>query len=312
MKVSIIIPAYNMEHYIKRTLQSCQCQTYSDIEIIVIDDGSTDATCEVIAAFDDSRIIKLKQTNRGVSAARNHGLRRATGNCCIFLDGDDWLEPNAVKLLVEAYERENCFIISSFKDAYLNNDSIQIDNESSEIGAEAHINWSGYSTSSRPYFHLKSSCYKLFDMKILRANSIYFDETITHGEDGLFVCQYLKNIEELYYLPKQLWVILNRPNSASRSRFNSSQLSMIRAVNRMEEISSTEADKEYFRCYKCERVYYFSWQFILSENRDPQNINKIGQMLRENEHRFLSGKAKLRWKAKYFFMLLWYAYHDHK
>ena len=312
MRVSIIIPAYNMENYISRTLQSCVCQEYSNIEIITVDDGSIDQTCKVIDTFDDPRIVKLTQPNKGVSAARNLGLRIATGDCCIFLDGDDWLEPNAIKCLVEAYEREKCFIISTYKDAYLKNNMIQLDNSGDMLGVAEHITWAGYAKSYCSYFHLQSSCYKLFDMQIIRNNGIYFDETITHGEDGLFVCQYLKYTKELYYLPKQLWVILNRPNSASRSQFNPTQLSMFCAIDQMEAISMTEADKDYFRCYRCERIYYFGWKLITSENRDPKIIERMSRMLQNNVHRFFFGKQKLRWKAKYLFMLLWYACHTHK
>lgn len=309
MKVSIIIPAYNMEHYIRRTLQSCISQIYSDIEIIVVNDGSTDRTTDIIATFNDPRIVKLTQVNKGVSAARNYGLQEATGNCCIFLDGDDWLEENAIELLVETYEREKCFVISTYKDAYLDANTIRVDNRSGVLETSEHVIWNGYATSYRSYYNLRSSCYKLFDIQILRNNNIYFNETITHGEDGLFVCRYLQNIKELYYLPKQLWVILNRPNSASRSQFNSAQLSMFQAIDQMIAISKTEEDKEYFTCYKSERAYYFGWRFIISKNRDPIITRKMERILKDNAHKFIFGKAKPRWKIKYLFMLGWYAFH---
>lgn len=194
--------------------------------------------------------------------------------------------------MVETYEREKCFVISTYKDAYLDANTIRVDNRSGVLETSEHVIWNGYATSYRSYYNLRSSCYKLFDIQILRNNNIYFNETITHGEDGLFVCRYLQNIKELYYLPKQLWVILNRPNSASRSQFNSAQLSMFQAIDQMIAISKTEEDKEYFTCYKSERAYYFGWRFIISKNRDPIITRKMERILKDNAHKFIFGKAK--------------------
>ena len=313
MKVSIIIPAYNVENYIGRTLKSCVEQSYSDIEVVVVNDGSTDKTAEIIDKITDVRVVKLTQANQGVSVARNHGLEMATGNFCIFLDGDDWLETNAVKCLVETYEREKCFTISTYKDAFLKDDSAVkiIDNETL-LGPEGRYCWHGYKESLKPYFCMNSSCYKLYDLDIIRKNRLFFDSTIQNGEDGLFVFQYLQYVNDIYYLPDQLWVILNRPDSASRKPFNPAQMSIFRALDRMEKMSREEDDKNYFEWRKSERAYYLGWKLIQSENRDQKIIDEVNQELKRGKITYIFGNTKLRWKAKYFFMLLWYAYHTHK
>ena len=312
MKVSIIIPAYNVENYIGRTLKSCVEQSYPDIEVVVVNDGSTDKTAEIINGFSDVRIVKLTQNNQGVSAARNLGLQTATGEFCIFLDGDDWLETDAVKCLVEAYEREKCFTISTYKDAYLQNDTIKIVDNETPLGPEGHCTWNGYKESSKPYFRINSSCYKLYDMNIIRENGLHFDSTIQNGEDGLFVCQYLQYVNDIYYLPNQLWVILNRPDSASRKPFNPTQMSIFRALDRMGEMSQTDRDKKYFEWRKSERAYYLGWKLIQSKNQDPQVIKEVNQRLRQGWAAYIFGGTKLRWKAKYLFMLFWYACHTYK
>lgn len=97
--VSIIIPAYNYARYLDKALTSCREQTYKHLEIIVIDDGSTDNTRDVVARFPE--VVYLFQQNRGVSAARNNGLARATGAFIAFLDADDYLLPESVALRVE-------------------------------------------------------------------------------------------------------------------------------------------------------------------------------------------------------------------
>lgn len=312
MKVSIIIPAYNVENYIGRTLKSCVEQSYPDIEVVVVNDGSTDKTAEIINGFSDVRVVKLTQDNQGVSAARNLGLQTATGEFCIFLDGDDWLETDAVKCLAEAYEREKCFIISTYKDAYLQDDTIKIVDNETPLGSEGHCAWNGYAESSKPYFCMNSSCYKLYDVNIIRENGLFFDSTIQNGEDGLFVCQYLQYVNNIYYLPNQLWVILNRPDSASRRPFNSAQMSIFHALDRMEKITQTDRDKKYFEWRKSERAYYLGWKLIQSKNRDPQVIKEVNQRLRQGWATYIFGETKLRWKAKYLFMMFWYVCHTYK
>ncbi|PJA94745.1 hypothetical protein CO130_02855, partial [Candidatus Jorgensenbacteria bacterium CG_4_9_14_3_um_filter_38_10] len=86
--VSIIIPAYNAEKYIQRALESALAQTYKDIEIIVIDDGSTDKTAEIIKTYQDPRIIYFFQKNQGQGPARNNGIKKSQGEYITFLDAD--------------------------------------------------------------------------------------------------------------------------------------------------------------------------------------------------------------------------------
>lgn len=101
IKVSIIIPVYNMAKYIAKTLQSCVDQSFRNIEIIVIDDGSTDESKKEIAPFlEDNRVRLFSQVNSGVSAARNRGIEMATGDYLTFLDGDDTLALNTIEEFV--------------------------------------------------------------------------------------------------------------------------------------------------------------------------------------------------------------------
>ena len=98
-KVSVIIPAYNASEYLSQTLESVLVQTYSDFEIILVDDGSTDETDQVIAKY-SSHLNLIQQENKGLSAARNAGLNMAIGEYLVFLDADDLLTPR--KLAIQA------------------------------------------------------------------------------------------------------------------------------------------------------------------------------------------------------------------
>ena len=111
--VSIIIPVFNVEAYIRKSVQSVIDQTYTNLEIILIDDGSTDDSgriCEEIAK-NQERIIVYHQKNQGVSSARNHGIKISTGRWLMFVDPDDWLEKDAVEKLVIAGNDSNADIV---------------------------------------------------------------------------------------------------------------------------------------------------------------------------------------------------------
>ena len=113
--VTVVIPTYNYAKYLGRVLESCMRQTYGRLEIIVIDDGSTDNTEEVARSFGDGRIAYYRQTNQGVSAARNKGLGLARGDFITFLDADDFLTDDSIeeRLAIMLSDDDIHFVIST-------------------------------------------------------------------------------------------------------------------------------------------------------------------------------------------------------
>ncbi|MDR1551199.1 MAG: glycosyltransferase [Holosporaceae bacterium] len=111
-KISVIIPVYNVEKFLKRCLESIADQTLSDIEIICVNDGSIDGSLRILEEFsaEDSRVTVLHQENRGVSAARNSALAIARGEYVGFVDGDDWIELNFFEELYAAAKKYNADI----------------------------------------------------------------------------------------------------------------------------------------------------------------------------------------------------------
>jgi glycosyltransferase involved in cell wall biosynthesis len=99
-KVTVIVPAYNVADYILPCLQSVVSQTWANLDCIVVDDGSADATAAHVEALADSRIRLIRQPNAGVSAARNNGFSASDGDYVMFLDGDDALHPTAIERLI--------------------------------------------------------------------------------------------------------------------------------------------------------------------------------------------------------------------
>ena len=124
MKVSIIVAAYNIENYIKRCMDSIVSQTFKDIEIIVVNDGSTDNTSKIIESFanNDKRIKTIDKQNEGLIEARKSGLKIACGEYILFLDGDDWLHTQAIeKLYKKAIQDDSDIVLYNFYLAYDSN-----------------------------------------------------------------------------------------------------------------------------------------------------------------------------------------------
>lgn len=103
--ISIIVPIYNAERYLSQCIESIANQTYQNLQIILVDDGSTDHSREIMGQYatEDNRIVCIHQANGGVSSARNAGLDVASGKYLTFCDADDWLESNYVEKLLEAH-----------------------------------------------------------------------------------------------------------------------------------------------------------------------------------------------------------------
>ncbi len=304
--VSIIIPAYNVENYIFRGLESCINQTYKNIEILVIDDGSIDKTYEIVHKYclNDNRIKLIKKTNGGVSSARNEGLRQAKGKYVLFLDSDDWLENNTVEILINTSRKYEDLLISCDRYwLYENKDNLKkikpfknkkIDKISSE---EALIN------VGNGKYNLQSACYKIYDLNKIKRNNIFFKEDIFYGEDGLFVFEYLKIIKGMIYLPIGLWNILERRGSATQSNYNSKMLSAIDGVKKMlsYENNSLELTK-ILRLYLVQRIESIIEAIL--ESTDKTDLKKLRKVIKENKSFILKNKFPLKEKIKCIF----YAY----
>lgn len=119
-KVSVIIPVYNAEKYLRQCLDSIRMQTLREIEIICVDDGSTDLSVEILREYAkrDNRFKIITQENRGAGAARNNGLKNAVGECLSFLDADDFFEPNMLELSYKQLQRYQADFVVFNSDQY--------------------------------------------------------------------------------------------------------------------------------------------------------------------------------------------------
>ncbi|WML25158.1 glycosyltransferase family 2 protein [Neobacillus sp. OS1-33] len=199
--ISIIVPVYNVEKYINRCIESILAQTFSDFELILINDGSTDKSgtfCEYYAK-EDSRIKVIHINNGGVSNARNTGIALAQGNYLMFCDSDDYVETNWCSELYETIKQGgNILPVSGIRFVY------QIRKQKEEI---IKVFPKKESFDKGKYFETYkkglsgSLCCKIYDRKIIVENSIFFDIKVNRGEDLLFNLNYMSHMESFVTVP---------------------------------------------------------------------------------------------------------------
>ena len=219
--VSIIIPAYNTGEYIHRAIESSLRQTHNNVEVIVVDDGSKDNTLEVARSYTerDSRVRVFHKENGGVSSARNMGIREARGKYIMFLDSDDWLEDEAVEFLTNLQEQYPCMLITSGKyfAKFHNDGKIYRVKQPAKMKPQVINDINGLIGSDWGKADQQSACFKMFISDVIRSKNIFFNENLINKEDGLFVFEYLHNVNGLVFTDRALWIILDRPGSATRS-----------------------------------------------------------------------------------------------
>ena len=308
-KVSIIIPAYNVEEYIYRAIESSINQTYNNVEIIIIDDGSSDKTWNVICEYrkKDKRIIAKKQKNQGVSSARNNGLSIASGEFVIFIDSDDWIDKNCIRKLLNNMNKNESSVLISSDCKYAITNGMNIETFSSKKNYKAENRLMSYEESlicfCKSQYRLSSACYKLFDMKLIRKNNLHFEEKISYGEDGLFVYNYLKHCKGIFYYD-ELWYILDRPGSATTSKYNSKWLSAITSAEMIINDNDNHKLDKYYKLYACGRI-----SSILSgaiKSNEKENIKDIF-FLKKKMRKYITGIfAERKIKKIVYFLLLAY------
>lgn len=195
--VSVIIPCFNNAPYIRRCVESVLAQTYTDLEIIVVDDGSDDNPQQSLESISDSRLRPvIQRPHGGVSKARNAGIEAAKGEYIIFIDGDDWVEPNHVEVLMNGLKKADCSMIL-----------MQIDEPDGTINFNT-VAKSVYTSSPvicRNDFNvlfesylLSSPCNKIYRKSIIEETpSVRFNSKVSYSEDTLFNLEYFKRINSV-------------------------------------------------------------------------------------------------------------------
>lgn len=218
-KVTIVIPVYNIGKYLEKCLDSVVAQTFPDIEIIVVNDGSTDNSPEIIARYADKdpRIVVIDKPNEGLAYARKSGVEAAHGEYIQHLDGDDFLELDAIELLYrKAKEEDADMVVFPFWFDYPRTGKSK---RSIEIACEHFTNMEYFSAIALSKAHWSVCSY--LHKRSLYATGVTFHKELSYGEDVFLTTQLTYHASRISVLKsKPLLHYIIRESSITNSRFN--------------------------------------------------------------------------------------------
>lgn len=215
-KVSVIIPIYNAEKFLSLCLESIINQTYKNLEIVLVNDGSLDNSIEICRQYAerDNRIKIIDDKNRGVSYARNKGIEKATGQYILFIDSDDIVKKNYIDILVKKINKNTNLdmAVCAYEEVNLNcNKKKNYNIDNSKIALLT-------GSLKKDYYlireFLNTPWGKLYKTQIIKKHNIRFPDKCNIAEDQIFNYQYYLYVKEYIYINEPLYVYMHRKNSS--------------------------------------------------------------------------------------------------
>lgn len=277
--ISIIVPIYNVEDYIDECLKSILNQTYSNYEVIVIDDGCTDRSIEKINKYNDKRIKIISQTNRGLSAARNTGLRNSIGNYVVFLDSDDyWADKNYLKNLIDLFNKYNCDVVVGKSIRIYDNKNVYNHCKFIDYFNKSYMSIKEFLSVVINYNWIPVWLY-CFKIDILRENKIYFKEGFLH-EDEDFTLRALISCEKIAIYNSYFYGYRQRQGSITKTRSEKNISDIIKINIELQNFFNNITDKKLKRIIKeravrqiLKNIYYYDYKNINKEVKKFVLIN---------------------------------------
>lgn len=291
-KVSIIIPAYNAENTISRALESALKQTYSNKEVIIVDDGSKDRTLAICKEYqlNNHEISIFSQKNSGVSVARNLGIRRADGEFIQFLDADDAMEPNMTEKLIETQRNDDSDYVICGLTIIKGNDILRTPHLKTK-----NISFIDFEDYKYIYPLLAAPCNKLFKKELI----VPFEKKFSNGEDLLFNTEYLTKIKSISIIEDSLYnVYLDNESSLNKNMSVSSVKSLL-LVNKYEkEIMNRLFDNDKvlkFNVYNKFKIIQTTLQKIVLHEEKDDVIELINSL--RSDSQFITTLEKINVKS---------------
>lgn len=310
--ISIIVPIYNSEKYLRKCIDSILKQTYKDFELILVNDGSSDNSLVICKGYNDHRIRIISTENSGVSNARNMGIDIAQGEYIAFVDSDDSLPENALLKLHKTMIEHNCdMVLGSYCLVYGNN--CVPHSQRLKPGAYLFRNLHNIMIDDGTLsgFLIGSVWGTLYRTKIIRQHNILFNRNIKNNEDGLFNFEYALHAQTLFVIKDNVYYYHQYKNS-SRSREKTSQVyndqiykyicSIIHDRNRYNidnQFLKRNVSLALWDILSCSYPWKQGVNFIKERIRDP----KVTQGIQEIEYQ------KLTFHKRVVFLLIkWHSY----
>ena len=263
--ISIIVPVYNVEKYLERCVESLVNQTYQDIEIILVDDKSTDSSgelCDELSKSDSRIKVIHKEINEGLGFARNTGIENASGDFFILIDSDDYIDLTTCKTALDYLESNNadicCYMWADvFKNTVQNRRIIEspIVFEGEKLSQEFLANCLAPDESSNDGEYGISACMALYKTELVKNNGVRFvSEREYMNEDMIFRIELCKHIKKAVVIPDNLYYYFH----------NSGTLTTSYKENRFEEsVKMFEKVSELLKYFNCEELYKRNTRYFM-------------------------------------------------
>lgn len=290
--VSIIVPTYNVERYVEECIESLLNQTYSNIEIIVFDDGSTDATVYLLKQYKDKIQLIANSNNKGQGARRNEGMKLAQGKYIYFVDSDDWIEPETVEAAVTQLEKTQAELVRfnglSFYDA--NAETAKEGRYDFSDRLEHHkVYKEGKALEANRRTYSASPCLYIFRKDIVDTHNLQFLEGVLH-EDEYFTTRLFTVIRKMVYLNRNFY---HRRYRTASTMTESTKAHQLKSFNSYLEVFKG-LEEEYKRAeYREDQKAFIKRQLLsiynglMTADVPPINKKKLKQL------KFITMKDKL-------------------
>lgn len=278
-KISIIVPVYNAEEYIKKCINSILNQTFGEIEVILINDGSTDRSLEILREYEskDSRIRIINQNNSGPSVARNKGIKVASGDYIGFVDSDDYIEQEMYEVLYKTAIADRAQItMCNYKEVHIyNNTSLLSDHKLQEGKLYnryeiEHDIISKFSKSENYGFY--SLWNKLYHKEWLLSTDILMDESRDHAEDWWFNIQLFSQLESFICSSKTLYNYIHINQTSLMRKYRENQFDLC-LDGRKKLIATIKDDLIDYRDLNTRFIFEYLG-YILNTVKNVENKNK--------------------------------------
>jgi glycosyltransferase involved in cell wall biosynthesis len=299
-KVSIIIPVYNVEKYLRECLDSVVNQTLRDIEIICVNDGSPDRSPQILEEYAsrDSRITVIHKENGGLSSARNAALPYIKSEYTLFVDSDDWIEPDLCEKTVTVADQEKadmtCFL-------YYNSQHYKYD--------KLILQGKGEQYSLNDWFYTPMVWLRLWRSDFILKNNLKFSEVSKcFSEDNIFNFVAFSCEPKLAFIPKRLYSYRQNPSGTMQTAKDKLLLNNIiyfdEYVKQLQHLNKYQGEwKNIFLQMKLYKMY--GYYFTISKKYKLQMLEAIRKNLGQDEHDFLMINNDLPWHVTDFYAALY-------
>ena len=317
--VSVIIPVYNVESYLKECIESVICQTFSNLQIVLVDDGSTDnsgAICDEYA-LKDTRISVIHKENQGLGAARNTGMQIATGKYIIFLDSDDYWDVNTIEQLVNVAEKDKLEVVVFSAEPFLDGMTGDYSGRSYTHSVQNNVVKNGrdsLSVAINNSEYYEQACLRLYLLDYIRNYKLKFEEGVLHEDISFSFLAYFY-AERLMCLGDRFYHRRYRPGSIMTSgklvqSSHGYKIAIEALLDQSDDKSLNNKDKALFfrHIRSCICSIYKNFRATKKNDKSHAKCNESRMIIRETNSTIRKA-CRVKHGLPFFYRIVFYNFH---